>query len=315
MERPEQRNPLQSASVIGDRVSVATYRKQTLKRGELGYTMSRSELMEFMWNPRRWKNGFERKDTDDMAWGSLVDCLALTPDLFKTLYAVAPATYPSTGRGKSAPTEHKEWNRRAAYCQDWEAAQELEGRTVITEKEFNTARKAARILLEDHEVAQLVIASKSQVLLTASYHDDDNGVIVPLKMLLDLVPDKQHPEYGGKLADLKTSVSAQPHMWTKTVFNHHLHVQAALYLDAYNLATGEVRDTFLHIIQENYAPYDVSRRFLSQEFIAAGRATYTAALALYARCVATQTWPGYAHTGINWLGWQITEPEPWMING
>lgn len=313
METYEIANPLASAKLVTDGADPRTYHKQTLKRGELGYTMSRSSLMEFAWNPRRWVKGFERKETDSTEWGSLVDCLVLTPDQFDSLYAVAPAVYPATPKKKGDPVEMKDWNWNSNYCGEWAAQREMEGRTVVSQKDYNFANAAARALKTNGEFSELLMASKSQVLLTASYHDREHEVIIPLKMLIDLVPGRDHRDYGDKLADMKTSQSGNLRKWRRTVFDHNLHVQAAMYLDAYNLATGEERTTFLHPVQENYAPYEVTLRFLSAEYVNLGRAVYRAALKRYAKCVVTQQWPGYTGDGMEWNGWQITDPEPWML--
>jgi len=308
-------NPLAKATLVGP-TDPTVYHRQPAKRGDLGFVMTRSELMEFHRNPRRWKNGYALPDSKSLRWGSLLDCLVLTPDQFPLRYAVTPVTYPATPRKKGDPVEQKEWTLRADYCLDWEAQRIAQGQQIVSHEEYAQAKLATQALLQDHETAQVIIASKTQIMVTAAYEDRDTAIIVPCKTLIDLAPDKGHPEYGIALGDLKSTESGHPRPWTRSCFQYGYHVQGAFNLDAYNLATGEERTTFLHCVQESYPPYEVSRRFLSQEFLNLGRATYLDALRRYCRCLDSQTWPGYdepERCKMVWQGWRLIEPEPWMV--
>jgi len=66
--------------------------------------VSKSMLWKFAKNPRRYRDSPPMTITDAMRWGSLVDCMALTPDRFASSYAITPETYPSAKEGP------KPWN-------------------------------------------------------------------------------------------------------------------------------------------------------------------------------------------------------------
>jgi len=96
------------------------------------------------------------------------------------------------------------------------------------------------------------------------------------------------------------------------------HYQGAIYLDAYNAACpDDERNTFYHVVSESEPPYEPAKRFMSEEFVAAGRMQYQRDLALYCQCLVNNVWPGYdceAEAKIVLTGgWHITEPEPWML--
>ena len=66
--------------------------------------------------------------------------------------------------------------------------------------------------------------------------------------------------------------------WRSKVFKFNYDAQAALYLDVWEVATGEDRQDFKHIVQESYAPYQTQLRLISAEFLEIGRMKYQKAL-------------------------------------
>lgn len=107
----ETKNPLVNAKIVGAGISNEVYRRQDAKRGDLEFVMSRGELCEFARCPHRWINGYKEDDTESTEWGTLIDCLAMTPKSFNDCFAVTPATYPG-----SKPGEEKPWNWNANQC-------------------------------------------------------------------------------------------------------------------------------------------------------------------------------------------------------
>jgi hypothetical protein len=281
----EVQNPFQSAMLCGDGISYEVYSRQDAKRGGRDYVMSRGELCEFMTNPRRWRNGFREDGTKETEWGSLVDGLTLC-DTKGPLIAVAPETYPDSKTGEPKP-----WNWNATYCKEWRKA--AEGHIIVKAAVFNEATKAVEILKADQAIHELLQCSQKQVMVQGEYQDKETGICVTVRGLLDLAPDRASVHYGDCLADLKTCNFALPVVWRRHVSDFGLDQQAALYLDLWNAATGEKRDTFRHIIQESQPPYDVSKRMLSAEFVGIGRAKYLAALKRYCACLQSGEFPGY----------------------
>ncbi len=324
----ELKNVLTAGKVLGPITDPAVYHNETVKRGDPAIVMGRSSLMEFYRCPKRWLNGYESEDSKATEWGSLVDCLFLTPGEFKNRYAVSPATYPSEGMKcpscgsvtsakscrkcgveRQKVTVEKPWDRNSSYCAEWEDGQAP--RQCIKTTLFGPACDAVKVLESDPEIKALVECSQGQVMATASYQDEETGIVVPLKILIDLLPDKDS-QWGKSLCDFKTTDSAAMRAWRSKVFKWNYDAQAALYMDVWEVSTGDDRPSFRHIVQESYAPYQTEIRLMSVEFIEIGRGKYQKALKLYCQCLKTNTWPGYDSDCRTIDGWQLTEPEPWM---
>lgn len=287
-----------------------TYHTQTAKRGDKNYIMSRSDLMKFAHCPRRWRNGHNGKRSKEMEYGSLLDCLVLQPALFASQYVIAPAEYPCKPTKKD-PRTSKPWNKNATYCKEWADEQTCE---VVTRDDYHEALQAKQVLNDDAMLSDYLAHSDVSVMLVAQYVSRTvPNLRIPFKILIDLVPIATSSAFRQSLGDFKTCESAHPEAWVNSVRDYNYDVQAAVYLDVYNAATGEERTDFCHLVQESYAPFEAVPRMLSSEYIELGRMKYLEALELYAQCITTNTWPTYkAARVLN--GWQITEPKPWMIN-
>lgn len=310
-------NPLVNGKIVSVDADVAQYCKPQV-RGLETFVQSRTELMEFAYNPRRWVNGYQKpEETDGLEFGQVHDCLALTPNRFFERFAVEPATYPAPAthekvkKGLIKEGDPLDWNNNATVCRQWHENQV--GKLVISSAVNGRVHAAVKRLKEDEIAATLIDRSQKQVYVTAEYRDKDTKIVVPVKALIDLVPPHDDPFYGNCLADLKSSTSAHPRRWQRFVFERSYHTQAALHLDVYIAATGEDRNSFLHIIQENYPPYETGRRLLSQEFVELGRNTYLMALKKYCQCLKSNYWPGYDDHASAIQGWSLVGPEAWMI--
>ncbi len=270
-----------------------------IPRGEASKTMSRSELAEFAPCPRKWKYGATKKATGSMEWGSLIDCLVLTPDRFAKDYSIHPDHYPS-GKGEDA----KPWNLNANFCRAFHDKEAGAGRRVISSGELEQARIAANRLHEDKRISEILGCSKRQVLVRVDWHDEETGVVVPFKCLVDIVPDPKS-EYGDTLCDLKTARSAKYEDWVRAIFKDRLHFQSAVYIDAFNAASGLNYESFGHLISENEYPFEPVYMPMGDEFIKLGRLCYQYDMRDYCKAIKTGFFRGYQS--------KITEPEPWMM--
>lgn len=270
--------------------------------------------MEFSRCASRWVNGYQSDDTKSTEWGTLIDGLVLsTTEDFLGRCAITPAIYPCKPT-KNDPRTEKPWNWNADLCDDWRKEQEAKGKLIFKHALYTEAMKAAETLTMDPEAKEFIECSFKQTLVTADYCEEDTGIVVPVKCLIDLVPSRES-RFNKSLGDLKTCRNACPYFWQREVEKRGYHVQAAIYLDVYCAATGEDRCDFRHILQENMPPYQIGKRFLSQEYIELGRQTYLAALQRYCRSISQDYWPGYEEPwrGMVIDGWQLTEPEPYML--
>lgn len=295
-----------NAHVVQDGYDPDLYHKETVPRGHNAFVMGRSSLVNFASCPSRWLDGFQREDSDATDWGTLIDCLVLTPELFAAKFAVKPAKYPDAKTG-----ELKDWNGNATFCKEWAA--DHEGKKLVKADDYAEAQIAVAKLQKDDAIAEYLACSAKQVYCTATWEDPATGLSVPLKTLIDLAPDAKHAKFGKTLGDFKTARDAGLRGWPKVTHSFGYNVQAALELDIYNQTTGDARNDFRHVIQENVAPYQTGRRIVSLDFINLGREAYRMALAWYCECLKSAEWPDYdAHAaGIN--GWSFVAPEPWML--
>lgn len=336
-------NPFTNARVIGKNRDATQYHldKCGVPRGNAGYIMSRSELMDFSACPRKWVcGGGDNDDTKSTKFGSLVDLLLFNPAGIQSL-VIRPETY--TGKesaAKGAPMIEKKWNSNATACKEWLADHEEEN--IVTRKELDEAEAALTRIRSDEDIAQMLAGADFQVEIRADHHDKFTGVTVPLKFLLDVVP--HHPRFAWSLADLKCLRDGSHKERPGVIFNYGYHVQAALYTDAYNacrvderiehsddcgwehcaIAGGpgdchgavnfDSRNVWKIFGCENIKPFEPFKIELSADFLDLGRAKYLAALRLYCVCLASNVWPGYDHLEPEqFQGFGQCAPAAWMV--
>jgi hypothetical protein len=104
------------------------------------------------------------------------------------------------------------------------------------------------------------------------------------------------PRPDGRLIvpDYKSTASAEPTAFAKSVFSFGYEVQAVFYTDGIR-ALGLADDVaFLFVAQEKTAPFLVTVHELDERALAIGRARVDQALAVYEECLLTGEWPGYS---------------------
>ena len=307
------KSPLVNGKLVAKNYDSRLYIRQAdgIKRGDPSYVMSRSSLVAFLKCPSKWIRIGETKDehTDATEWGTLIDCLLFERERFSERFAIHPDTYPHTKAATKKSPEivtNKRWNNGADFCKDWREAQG--DKICISRNDYESAEAAILRIKEDESIAAVLASSDFQVYATAEYHDEDTGLIIPVKALIDIVPPKR------SLKDFKTARNADPKKWNRVVYERDYHVQSSMFLDVYNAATGEEREVFQHVVQESSAPFEISKHILADEFIQMGRNKYLEALRLYAKCIAYKKWPTYDELpGDKINGWNITQPEAYMI--
>ena len=324
-------NLFASAKLIGANTDPDTYHRTTGgERGQPDFIMSRSALSDFVNCPSKWLAGHSSGETNATKWGSLIDALILSPREFEQRFAVYPENYPvetlkcpkceslsdakncncTPKRTERLPvTAEKPWNNNATYCKEWK--KEHAGRTFIYRERVNddgdpdedtkvatlgNARRATDRLLRDDRLRSLLTDAQTQVMVLADYHDRATGITVPFKVLLDIVPDVNSPQWKKCLADFKTARDASEREFAKAVHSGFYDWQAATYRDAYALATGEDRIDFLFAVQENTPPYEPALWSLGETWLEEARMEVHSALEFYCGCLATNTWPSYRIT-------------------
>jgi exodeoxyribonuclease VIII len=237
-----------------------------------------------------------------MDFGSLVDCLFLTPGQFEKRYVIQPETYTNKEDGE------KPWNWNSNTCKAWR--NENRGLSIISKEKFDEAVVALERLNADPTIVSFLEQSDRQVWLSGEWKDKETKLKIPLKALIDIVP-RADSEYSDYIADLKTTRDAAPMVWNRTVFNFGYHFQAALYLDMMQVI-DPMRSGFGHIVQENKKPFETGKRIMHPDYLEIGRKEYEKALSDYCQCLKSGKFPGYDDTDEAVQGWSTSYPEPWM---
>ncbi len=298
----------QNCKIKAVRVDSEKYHAHNEDRGTSGYVVSPSMLKVFGECASRWRDGYVSPESEAKDYGSLLDCMALTPELFESRYAVRPDTYPDTKTGEPKP-----WNGNSNWCRAWLEKVESEGRKPLKQTDLAEVQAAVKRLRRDEILSAFSDASEKQVHVIGEWADEDTGLVIPCQCLIDYAPRKDS-EFAACLGDLKTTRSALPFAWRRWSSQRGYHLQGALDIDIFNAATGESRETWCFVVQENFSPWQTARYMLASEKLNFGRVMYESLLRRYARCLQTGEWPDYNDNAAPFLtvqGWTIDEADRW----
>lgn len=330
---------IKNAKIVGIEVDPNSYHKQKGERGTPDFAMSSSAMRLFWAFPSKWKAGFDLAPSASLEYGSLFDLLVLTPNQFDARYAITPDTYAvkvmecpkcgsqtnslkckACGMDREEITIDKPWNANSDVCGAWIDAQNKAGKEIVSAKDLQNAKDAAKRLLADEPIKKFLDACQKQVHVTAEWHDEDTGLVIPLKCLIDLV-SKNDSAFPKSIGDLKTTRNAAPVPWAKWAEFAGYSTQAGFNTDMFVAATGREIINFCFVLSENMAPWEPGRRFMSQDIlepgmdtgcIASGRRQYIEILKGYCKCVKSGKWPGYDDTDeASDDGWTLVKPSPW----
>lgn len=220
-------------------------------------------------------NRVRKPPTAAMAFGSLFHTLLLEESDFSNKYVVAPDRWPTKAEcGRTIEEQKAEFHaanaRKTAITHaDLDAAKRL--------REGVMAHPAARALLEVPGVCEKPIL----------FDHPHTGSPAKAK------PDKLTIEANGLILDIKTAQDASYSEFQKSCHNHWYDVQAAWYLDAALVETGEMPKGFVFIVAEKESN-ECAVYFATPEMINHGRRKYEPVLELYEECRQSGKWHGYS---------------------
>ena len=208
----------------------------------------------------------ERPQSKAMEWGSIVDCLWLTPDLFPEQYVVIPADAPkkpsvtqiNAARPSPATVEAIAWwdnfNARAA------------GKTIIKPEVVAEARKAVSMLNQNDLAMEIHGTSAKQVALVG---ESPLCPGVKAKCLIDLLP--MSGRFQDAVSDLKTTKDPADHPITGIMHAFEYHMKMGYYGMNATAAGFGPRERGIIIWQRSSFPYDVHVREIAPADMALGR--------------------------------------------
>lgn len=183
-----------------------------------------------------------------------------------------------------------DWRKKAA--QEARDESRANGRTPILEHEaIQVAEMAAAV--RQHPIAGALLdpARGGQPEQTLIW--PDQRAPVTLRCRIDWLPPV--PATGRMIVtDYKTSVSAGPRQFARSVANYGYHQQHAFYIAGVSAVLGVDDPAFVFIVQEKDPPYLVTVCELDADAVRVGRERNRRAIDLYHECVTTGRWPSYS---------------------
>ena len=170
----------------------------------------------------------------------------------------------------------------------WTDAQEfckIEGKVCLTSKDYDKALMIRDALHADATINSLVTSAAAQVEASGFWTDPETGLLCRCR------PDLYRPDLG-LIVDLKTTTSAHPAKFARSVVDYGYHAQEAFYSDGWR-ALGQAVDAFVFIAVEKTDPFAFAIYELPPSIVTEGRTRIQSAMQVYAECKRTDTWPGY----------------------
>lgn len=221
-----------------------------------------------MW---QWRREHPRAATAAMDLGKATHELIQRPFDFAGKYAVAPECDKRTKAGK----------------EQWQAAMAAgAGKTIISQEDYESASGMAKAISAHPTAMKALYGGRREVALV--WDDPQTGV--RCKALVDTLKPRC-------LVDLKTTRSANPDEFVRSIWDYGYHVQAAFYQQG-AAACGLGDLPFLWIAVESAPPHLVIVRFAGKTVIELGRMVIGRGLSTIKHCRETGEWPGYADTNI-----------------
>lgn len=181
------------------------------------------------------------------------------------------------------------WDRRAKDRKAWAEEVEAAGKTIMKQGALDQVRAMARAI-NTSIAAPMLRGSEKEV--TLAWQDEETGVWLRVRF------DALHlnPPTTGKwiVPDYKTAADAGPVAFSRAVANFGYHISAAMYLEGCERVLGRRPDAWVWMVQESAEPFAVACYQADPEDLEWGRLEFRRALNLFAECLRTDHWPGYA---------------------
>lgn len=227
-----------------------------------------------------WLLGQEDETSDALEFGRLFHCALLEPERYAAEYTILP---------------------------NFGDCRAVQGRTTKEQGAANKAAKAAwmaehnglkMVEADDHAtVASMIASARRHPLISAMLAGGERECTIRWRDSATGVECKARADsYTGRLGiclDAKSAEDASPEGFLRAVEVHGYHRQAAMYLDGLAAVGAEMR-AFRFFAIEKKAPFDCAVYDLDEEALLVGRRQNHAALARFAECLRSDTWPSYS---------------------
>ena len=283
----------------------------SVARGNLAYPMDAWDFIEYHRCPKRWLLSTPSEIKETVSVSEAMRLFALNSVNASHYYAHRPPTFLYTrlecpichssstskicrtcGRTRVSVTDTRPWNGSAKYCSAWTLEQEAASRRIINDETWERGIASALSLRNDHAANELLEGAQCQNLLTGIWHDTATNLNIPLRTVLNCIPDAAG-NYSDFLCSLSLAEDAHPYAWNPSTFDRSAHMVAALKQELFNTATTQSRHTHAWIVLEKHAPHLISRRASTPDILSAGFSIISAMIASYAQSLSSGIWPGF----------------------
>lgn len=159
------------------------------------------------------------------------------------------------------------------------------GKTPLLAKEYAQVRAMADAILEHPVTGELFTRNDTVMEQSLYWTDEQTGVACRAR------PDLAVNDWS-LIVDYKTTVSADPKEFAKSIAKYGYHQQQAWYCEAVETLTG-IRPEFVFVCQEKTPPYEVSLIQLDADAVRIGGRLNEDARSIYAACMDSGVWPSY----------------------
>lgn len=207
------------------------------------------------------------KDKPHFAFGEAAHMAILEPDLFEQ-------------RAYRGPDDRRgnKWTDAVEFCR-------IEGKVLLTSADYDNVLAVRDAVHADAWINSIVTGGDRMVEASGFWTDPETGVMCRCR------PDLYRADLKVMI-DVKSTASAAPRDFAKSVANYGYHAQEAFYTDGWR-ALGQQVDAFVFIAWEKESPFAFAIYELPPSIVEEGRARIRSALQVYAECKLTDTWPGY----------------------
>jgi exodeoxyribonuclease VIII len=235
-------------------------------------SISKSGLDRVALSPAHYRYQEKREPTRHMAIGSAIHSALLTPELYEIDYLrLREVTVRTASEYKSAV---KEWPGGGDF--------------VLTGPESAHVDGMQACVMADNNARELLAGDGYR---ESSLFVRDPVTNYCVRVRFDfLAADPLRP-----VVDLKKTQDCRANAFERSVVNYRYHVQAALYLDALEWATGQRRN-FVMLALEEKLPHALKPYVIGPESLALGRKLYRDDLNKFVACTALNAWPCYDST-------------------
>lgn len=216
-------------------------------------------------NPER----LPEEPKDHFSFGKAAHTLLLGEDGFREQFV-------------TRPDQFTDWRTKAA--REWKDNMLEAGKTILTPQDVGAIRHIAKQLAADPLVQSGILQGKVEHSLI--WQDKVTGVW--LKSRPDVIPSAD-----GVLVDLKTTTDASPESIVNAIKNHGYAMQGALAGMGMEATLGIKMEEFVLVWIEKAAPYAINISPVDSEWIYWARRQLRRSINTFAKCIETNTWPGY----------------------